>query len=112
MHFEETDPKLPMNSSKRLSCNEDTVVTISVKTKIRKTDHLPPADEEPTPVDQALSTQQKELLVKERNQLSARRSRERRMAYLLNLEFELQVAHLRIQRLELELRAARADVAP
>ena len=84
-------------------------------TKIQKTDaqtvlssptSSSPADEEPTPFEQA--TPQTQLSRKERNQLSARRSRQRRAAYLLKLEFELKVAHLRIQSLEAELRAARA----
>ena len=44
---------------------------------------------------------------KVRNRLSARKSRERRMAYVLQLENSLKVANERIRHLEAQLRLAR-----
>ncbi len=46
---------------------------------------------------------------KERNQLAARKSRQRRMAYILQLELSLKNANERIRRLEAELRVMRAE---
>ena len=48
-------------------------------------------------------------LRKEKNQLSARLSRQRRLAHVLQLELSLKHAHERIRRLEAELRVSRAE---
>ena len=66
-------------------------------------------DDEPRLAATAAEAVRLPLSRKERNQLSARQSRQRRTAYVLRLELELRTARLHIQRLEAELRAARAE---
>lgn len=62
-----------------------------------------------TPTGTSTAGQTTKLLRKQKNQLSARLSRQRRLARVLQLELSLKDAHERIRQLEAELCFARAE---
>ena len=84
--------------------NQNSMTMRRVTKVITKTPNKPiPAVQLP------LTAEQKKQNRRERNQQSARQSRQRRMAYILHLELSLKTANERIQLLEKELRSARAE---